>query len=198
MAVPTDIYEDALTAAEGLIACVRRYGAEALRDALTEARDDLDEDAAALDNAIYDALAAAVAEAEDVAEGRTRIVILTPDGARITWSWLGDARPDRNFETMVMNSVARTLGMHVPGDGDDADTPEEVTGLILGPHGRSVRYRIGRESGDVFSEGEEFDGLTLTIEVPSLEGAQTLVAKMNSIGGSGLWPRPNTDTELPG
>lgn len=50
------------------------------------------------------------------------------------------------------------------------DTPDEITGTI-GP----LRYRFGHESGDLFEEGDDFDGLTLTIEVRHAIEAMNLV-----------------------
>lgn len=190
MPTPDDCHDTVTEAMAALTSACRQWGPETVRDALTEIRDTPDDDATSFDAALLDAVADAISEAQDTEEGRTRIAILTPDGARITWSWIGDTRPDRDFETMVMNSVARTLGMHIPGDDDHTDAPEEVTGTIPGPHGRSVRYRIGHECGDIFAEDEDFNGLTLTIETPSIEGAEALLANINAIGGSGLWPCP--------
>lgn len=46
-----------------------------------------------------------------------------------------------------------------------------ITGTISTSRHREVRWRTGHESGDVFVEGEEFDGFTLTIEVSGRDDA---------------------------
>jgi hypothetical protein len=51
----------------------------------------------------------------------------------------------------------------------------EVTGTISTPRHAGVRYRAGHECGDLFTEGDEFDGFTLTIEVSGLDDAMAMV-----------------------
>lgn len=41
----------------------------------------------------------------------------------------------------------------------------EITGTISTPRHAVVRYRAGHESGELFAEGVDYDGFTLTIEV---------------------------------
>ena len=55
----------------------------------------------------------------------------------------------------------------------------EITGTISTSRHRDVRYRIGRESGDLFEEDQDFDGITLTIEV---SGRDDALAMLKAIG----------------
>jgi hypothetical protein len=54
--------------------------------------------------------------------------------------------------------------------GDDA-----LTGTIIAPDGHERRFRVGVEIGEVFAEDEDFDGLTLTLEVRSLEEGASIL-----------------------
>ena len=51
----------------------------------------------------------------------------------------------------------------------------ELTGTIRTTRHAQVRYRAGHESGDLFEEGDEFDGLTLTIEISGIEDARAMI-----------------------
>jgi hypothetical protein len=51
----------------------------------------------------------------------------------------------------------------------------EVTGTIRTPRHAKVRFRAGHECGDLFTEGDEYDGFTLTIEVSGLADAMAMV-----------------------
>ena len=51
----------------------------------------------------------------------------------------------------------------------------EMTGTISTARHQVVRYRAGHESGDLFEEGQDFDGLTLTIEVADAADAQAML-----------------------
>lgn len=51
----------------------------------------------------------------------------------------------------------------------------EITGTISTSRHREVRFRAGHQSGDLFVEGEEFDGFTLTIEVSGRDDALAMV-----------------------
>ena len=51
----------------------------------------------------------------------------------------------------------------------------EMTGTISTARHQVVRYRAGHESGDLFEEGQEFDGLTLTIEVADVADARAML-----------------------
>jgi hypothetical protein len=51
----------------------------------------------------------------------------------------------------------------------------EVTGTISTPRHAAVRFRAGHECGDLFAEGDEYDGFTLTIEVSGLDDARAMV-----------------------
>lgn len=53
----------------------------------------------------------------------------------------------------------------------------EIVGTI-GP----LRYRLGNECGDVFAEGDDFDGLTLTVEVrDEAEGRRLIEALRGAV-----------------
>ncbi|AKG94540.1 hypothetical protein Shpa_29 [Paracoccus phage Shpa] len=56
---------------------------------------------------------------------------------------------------------------------DPRDT--EMTGTISTARHQVVRYRAGHESGDLFEEGQDFDGLTLTIEVADAADARAML-----------------------
>jgi hypothetical protein len=51
----------------------------------------------------------------------------------------------------------------------------EITGTISTSRHREVRYRAGHECGDLFEEGDEFDGFTLTIEVSGRDDALAML-----------------------
>jgi hypothetical protein len=55
---------------------------------------------------------------------------------------------------MVLNAVRSALGAK--------ETPLEAAVRTL-TTGR--RWRIGQDSGEVFADGEDFDGITLTVEL---------------------------------
>lgn len=52
------------------------------------------------------------------------------------------------------------------------------TGMI-GP----LRYRLGLECGDLFEEGDEFDGLTLTVECRDDADGQRMIAALREVFG---------------
>jgi hypothetical protein len=52
----------------------------------------------------------------------------------------------------------------------------EIVSTLIKPNGLETPYRIGNDSGDVFEEGDDFDGMTLTIAVTSAEEAQAMIA----------------------
>lgn len=54
----------------------------------------------------------------------------------------------------------------------------EITGTISTSRHAVVRYRAGHECGDLFTEGDDFDGYTLTIEV---SGAADALAMLEAI-----------------
>lgn len=57
---------------------------------------------------------------------------------------------------------------------------EEMTGTISTARHQVVRYRAWHESGDLFEEGQDFDGLTLTIEVADAADAQAMLDAISS------------------
>jgi catechol 2,3-dioxygenase-like lactoylglutathione lyase family enzyme len=61
-------------------------------------------------------------------------------------------------------------------------TDDELTGTILGPDGHERRFRVGEVWGEVFVEDEDFCGITLTIEVASLQEGMALADLIDSQG----------------
>jgi hypothetical protein len=57
----------------------------------------------------------------------------------------------------------------------DLTDDDEITGTILAPDGHERHFRVGWEHGELFAEGVDVDGLTLTIEVASLEEGADIV-----------------------
>jgi len=53
---------------------------------------------------------------------------------------------------------------------------DEIKGLVAPPTDTLCRYRIGREVGEVFGEGDDYDGLTLTIEIDTVDQGLAFVA----------------------
>jgi len=51
----------------------------------------------------------------------------------------------------------------------------EITGTISTSRHRAVRFRAGQESGEIFGEGVEYDGFTLTIEVDGKDDALAML-----------------------
>ena len=51
----------------------------------------------------------------------------------------------------------------------------EISGTISTGRHRVVRYRAGHECGELFEEGQEFDGFTLTIEVSGHDDAMAML-----------------------
>ena len=51
----------------------------------------------------------------------------------------------------------------------------DIAGVIQTSRHERVRYRAGSESGEVFVQGEDFDGLTLTIEVAGRDDALAMI-----------------------
>ena len=58
----------------------------------------------------------------------------------------------------------------------------ELTGLVTVAPGHQRRYRIGHDSGDVFSEDDDYDGVTLTIEATGIEDAQFTLGQVDAKG----------------
>lgn len=56
---------------------------------------------------------------------------------------------------------------------------DDIPASILGPDGHERRVRIGAECGEVFAQDEDFDGLTLTIEIASIEEGVALANTIN-------------------
>lgn len=75
----------------------------------------------------------------------------------------------------------------------------DITGRLTPHRGRRNRYRIGEESGDIFEEDDEFDGMTLTVEVHSDAEAMRMV---ETLAGSTGWyiidsaPRDGSQVDL--
>jgi hypothetical protein len=62
----------------------------------------------------------------------------------------------------------------------------ELTGTISTPRHGTVRYRAGFESGDLFEEGDNFEGLTLTIEVSGQDDALAMIKAIKGTNPSVL------------
>ena len=67
---------------------------------------------------------------------------------------------------------------------------DERADIIVGPDGEDRRVAIDRQCGEVFAEGKDFDGLTLTIEVKSEEEADAICALLDAHGRAGTYPVP--------
>jgi len=52
----------------------------------------------------------------------------------------------------------------------------EITGRLTPTPGLDARYRIGREIGEVFEEGEDFDGYALAIELADPSQGEAFIA----------------------
>ena len=57
-----------------------------------------------------------------------------------------------------------------------------ITGTISNGRNKSIRFRAGHYSGDVFEPESEFDGLTLILEVSGWEDAETMIKAVEAIG----------------
>lgn len=55
---------------------------------------------------------------------------------------------------------------------------DEITGVIRTARHAHVRYRAGHECGEIFEEGVDFDGFTLTIEVSGAEDALKMIEEL--------------------
>jgi len=55
---------------------------------------------------------------------------------------------------------------------------DEITGTLSTSRHPVVRYRAGFESGELFAEGDDYEGFTLTIEV---SGAADALAMLEAI-----------------
>lgn len=60
------------------------------------------------------------------------------------------------------------------------DWPDEITGAIATPRHPVVRWRSGHECGDLFAEGDDYDGHTLTVET---SGHADALAMIEAISG---------------
>ena len=61
----------------------------------------------------------------------------------------------------------------------------EITGTISTARHAVVRYRACHESGDIFEEGDDYDGLTLTIEVSGRDDALAMLEAIRKATGGG-------------
>lgn len=189
MATNLDLYETVNDAVQALYLAVRDHGIEPVRDALGEAYDHGDEDSTPFENALYLAIKDALTEAETVAAGDKLIVMIPTMGERITFSWQTEHLPPGTYADTVMEAVARMVRPDAAFPTDREDT-DELIGHLTGPRQQRLRYRIGESCGDLFEEDDDFDGLTLTVELPSLEDGEAIVAKMDAWGVAGQWPVP--------
>ena len=58
----------------------------------------------------------------------------------------------------------------------------EIRGTISNGRNRSIRFRAGHESGDIFEQDVDFDGYTLTVEVSGEDDALTMIEAIKGIG----------------
>lgn len=71
---------------------------------------------------------------------------------------------------------------------------DEITGrLELRDGMTAARYRIGRDTGEVFSEGDDFDGCTLTIEITDPSHGERLLRAISDGGAGPTKTRARTD-----
>lgn len=61
------------------------------------------------------------------------------------------------------------------------DWRDEVLGTVRTTDGDELQFRIGSESGDVFAEDEDFDGITLTIECRDVERGVAMIAMLGGL-----------------
>jgi hypothetical protein len=59
----------------------------------------------------------------------------------------------------------------------------EITGTISTERHAVVRYRAGHQSGEMFEEGDDFDGFTLTIEVSGRDDALAMLDAIRKATG---------------
>lgn len=59
------------------------------------------------------------------------------------------------------------------------ELPDEISGVVDVYPGQPRRYRIGHESGDLFEENDNFDGVTLTVEAMSIDDAQSILTGLS-------------------
>lgn len=58
----------------------------------------------------------------------------------------------------------------------------EMTGVISNGRHDAIRWRAGRESGDMFEEGVDYDGFTLTVEISGADDARAMLRAIENIG----------------
>jgi hypothetical protein len=63
------------------------------------------------------------------------------------------------------------------------DQIEDTTGTIWTPRHPAVRWRIGYDSGECFAPGQDYDGLTLTLEAASPDDARAMLRAVECFDG---------------
>lgn len=53
--------------------------------------------------------------------------------------------------------------------------PQEITGLVEVSTGHMRRFRIGHDSGEVFHDNDDYEGVTLTVEALSMEDGRAIL-----------------------
>lgn len=64
----------------------------------------------------------------------------------------------------------------------------DITGYVIAPDDTPRRYRIGDEFGEAFKPDDHFEGITLTLELSSVEEGEALVALIDAHGRAKKWP----------
>lgn len=62
----------------------------------------------------------------------------------------------------------------------------EMTGVISNGRHDAIRWRAGRESGDMFEEGVDYDGFTLTVEISGADDARAMLRAIENIGSGDM------------
>ena len=71
---------------------------------------------------------------------------------------------------------------------------DDISGAIRTNRHARVRYRFGQECGEVFAEGEDYDGPTLTIECADWNEAKDMLAAIRRMGPHPPLLASNEDT----
>jgi hypothetical protein len=149
---------------------VRRHGPDRARDIISAWRDDENdgEDETTLNLALVHHIDEALMIAAEIDEDVTRSITIrdwTRGASRLHFSWVEGASTDPSPAfTSAIDSAIRTA------------TGRKPRGLTLPlDTGTARRWRVGDDCGKVFKEGQDFDGLTVIIELRS-EAEGTAVA----------------------
>lgn len=142
------------------LAEVRRHGPDHARDIINAWRDDLlyGEDETTLNRALVHQIDEALMIAAEIDEDVTRSITVrdwTRGGDRLHFSWQESASevPSLPFLSALDSAVRAATGRKPRGLTLPLDTD------------KPRQWRVGHDSGDVFVEGEDFDGQTVVMEL---------------------------------